>query len=265
MKKIILGIFLLMGVLTLNSCFVGKKVIFVEDMMPDTTYNALNIPPLKVQKNDRISIQITSKTPELAIPFNQGTSNSYQVDDNGSIQKDLNGGTAQGYLVDINGYIEFPILGNIYVENKSLEEIKATIKEKLISAKLINDPNVIIELLNLKISVLGEVARPNVYVVPDSRITLLEAVSRSGGFTPNSSTDKILVIREEDGVRKMYTHDFKSKDIFLSPAYYLRQNDIVYVDAKSGKFSSREETSFRFLTTGLSLIGIVLTTLNLTK
>lgn len=265
MKKIILGIFLLIGVFTLNSCFVSKKIAFVEDMEKEVAYDAKSIPPLKVQKGDRISIQVASKTPELALPFNQGTSNSYDVDDNGNIQKDINGGITKGYLVDITGSIEFPLLGNIYVENFSLEEIKTMIKEKLISAKLINDPNIIIELLNLKISVLGEVVRPNIQIVPDSRITLIQAISRSGGFTANSSTDKIIVIREEDGVRKLYTHDFKSKDIFLSPAYYLKQNDIVYVEPKSGRFSSREETSFRFLSTGLAFIGIILTTLNLTK
>src|SRR5690606_20162320 len=105
--------------------------------------------------------------PELAIPFNQDLGN-YQVNDDGEISNSSNGAmTTRGYLVDGSGEIEFPILGTLKVEGITLAQLKHTIKKKLINGKLINDPIIKVELLNLKINMMGEVSSVGVLNVPD--------------------------------------------------------------------------------------------------
>lgn len=263
MKRILLGLFMLIGMLTLNSCFVAKKVVYVEDMKSDTLYRALQVPELRLQQNDRVSIVISSRTPELAIPFNQESGKSQvSSDDYTSQSAPLIG---NGYLLNDMGQIEFPILGTLTLKDLTLEEVKLVIQEKLKSERLINDPIVKVELLNLKINVMGEVLRPGILRISDGKINLLDAISMVGGLTANSKPDRIMVIREENNQRRIIQTNIGSKDIFNSAAYNLKQNDIVYVEPIAGKFTPKEELTFRFLTTGLSILSIVLTGLNLMK
>jgi polysaccharide export outer membrane protein len=226
MKKCLLTVFV-STMLLMNSCIVGKKVIYVQDMQADTNYKVMKATSLHIQKNDRLSINISSRTPELAAPFNQG---SYNINERG----DVTAGAAataetKGYLVDGDGQIDFPILGSLQVGGKTLEEAKAMIQGRLVNDKLIGDPIVKVELINLKINMLGEVNRVGVLTVPDANITLLQAISQAGGLTVNAAADRITVIREENGQRKMVVNNIQSKEIFNSPTYYLQQNDIVYV------------------------------------
>lgn len=252
-------------VLLLNSCVVSKKVVYVRDMEPDTTYRAMSAPPLRIQKSDRLSIVVSAKTPELAIPFNQGVG-AYQVNDQGDISAGSSAATEiQGYLVDDSGEIEFPILGAFKVEGMTLEEIKNLIKSQLVKEKLINNPVIKVELLNLKINMMGEINKIGVLTVPDARITLLEAISRAGGLTVNASPGKITVIREENGVRKMVINDIRSRDIFNSPTYYLQQNDIVYIEPLDAQPTPKVQTNWRYITTGLGLVATVFTIINVFK
>ena len=251
--------------LLLNACIVGKKVVYVKDMQPDTNYQVMVPPVLRLQQNDRISIVISSRTPELAAPFNQGPG-SYQVDDRGTVTTSASAAVdGRGYLVNVAGEIEFPILGNLPVQGKTLEEVKQTIRQRLINEKLIGDPIVKVELLNLKINMLGEINGVGVLDVPDARITLLEAISRAGGLTSNAASDQITVIREENGQRRMIRNNIQSREIFNSSSYYLQQNDIVYVAPRGAKESAKEQNNWRFLSTGIGLLATVFTILNFLK
>src|SRR5690606_16672026 len=110
----------------------------------------------------------------------------------------------------------------------SLDGVRDFLKDQLEKRNLLSSPVVKIELLNLKVLVMGE-AGNSIINAPDGRLTLLEAITQSGGLTRNAATDRISVIREENGIRKIYYNDIESKSIFDSPTYYLQQNDIVYV------------------------------------
>lgn len=121
-------------------------------------------------------------------------------------------------MVDLNGYIEFPITGKLKVVDLTRKQVADLIKNRLISENLINDPLIFVDILNIKITVMGEVKSPQVLQVEDSRITLLEAITRTGGVTTNALLDRVAVIREEGNERKMYMHDIRSSDIFYSPA-----------------------------------------------
>ncbi|MEI5985191.1 MULTISPECIES: polysaccharide biosynthesis/export family protein [Sphingobacterium] len=262
MKKIIFGISVF-TLLLLNSCLVSKKVVFVEDMSPNLQYEMEKIPPLKIQANDRLSIQVGSKNPELAAPFNN-ESGLYTVDEKGAILSNVVG-SDRGYLVDQNGNIEFPILGTLNVEGKSIDEIKNLIKSRLEGDKILNDATVKVELTNLKIIMMGEVGGIGILNVPDGQINLLEAITRSGGLTNNAMTNEVAVIREENGTRKMYLNDIEKVALFESPTFHLKQNDIVYVKPRTAVTTPREDMTWRYIGMFTGLTTLVFTMLAVFK
>ena len=260
------SLFALMScILLCSACIVNKKIVLVEDMQTDTTYAAIDLPPIKVQKRDRLSIVVGAHSPELAAPFNQGGNTIAW--DSGTIRSGGRSSNEQekGYLVDEQGQIEFPILGSLKVEGLTLREVSGLIKDHLVRGQYINDPTVKVELRNLKVNMLGEVADVGVLVIPDAQITLMEAISMAGGLTVNAAPDRITVIREENGIRQVYVNNIQSRDIFESPVYYLQQNDIVYVEPRYAEVTPRTQNNWRYITTGFGLVSLVFAILNFTK
>ncbi|WP_437920471.1 polysaccharide biosynthesis/export family protein [Sphingobacterium sp. LRF_L2] len=249
-----------------QSCIVPKKVVYLKDMEPDKVYNTTLVPPLRIQKNDRLSIQVSSKTPELAVPFNQD-GGVYSVNEQGGVTAapSVSTLTNKGYLVDEEGNIEFPVLGTLNVEGMTLDGLRDQLRDQLGQQRLISDAVVKIELMNLKITMMGAISTVGVLNVPDSRITLIEAITRSGGLSNNAKTSKVAVIREEAGGRKMYLNDIEKMDIFNSPTYYLQQNDIVYVEPRTGEMTPREQQTLTYFGIITGLTTMVLTFLNLMK
>lgn len=245
MNKVLLGLCLL-GMLVFNSCKI-RKIVYVKDMEPNADYAIPEITPLKIQKGDRLSIIISAKKAELAAPFNDALG-AYRVSNNGEVMTGTNQSALieRGYLVNNEGNIEFPVFGNLAVENKSLAEIRTMIAKRLKDEKYIADPIIKVELMNMKINMLGEVGN-GVLNVPDSRINLLEAIAQQGGVSKNAATDRVIVIREENGVRKMYVNDIESKDIFNSPTFQLKQNDIVYVQPRDGQVTVKSDNTWRVI------------------
>lgn len=122
------------------------------------------------------------------------------------------------------------------------------------------DPIVVVEFLNFKFSVLGEVGGVGTYEMKGNRITLLEAIAMAGDLTDNARIDRVAVIREFGNKRRIIYNDLRSKDIFLSPAYYLQQNDIVYVEPNARKARQENREKYSMWTTFLSS-AVTLTTL----
>ncbi|OOG20370.1 sugar transporter [Sphingobacterium sp. CZ-UAM] len=254
----------LFSLLLLNSCMVSKKVLYVHDMAPDSTHHMREIPALRLQHNDRISIVVSSKNPELVIPFNNGTG-AYTVGEKGEVTATGNAAAGPTYLVDQQGNITFPILGDLKVAGLSLEEMRDLIQQQLISRKIVNDPIVKAEILNVKVSVMGAVRSEIVMNVPDGRMTILEAISKAGGLSPNAAADRITVIREENGQRIRMINDIQSQRIFDSPAYYLQQNDIVYVEPRAADNTPKEERSWRILGTVMGSLTFIISIISLVK
>ncbi|AJW64754.1 Polysaccharide biosynthesis/export protein [Elizabethkingia miricola] len=262
MNKFILGL-TLFSIILLNSC-ISKKVVYVKDMLPDAEYPVAEAPALRVQKNDRLTIQVSAKSLELAAPFNT-VAGSYKVQDDGSVTTGTNQEeTSRGYLIDDEGNIAFPVLGNLHVEGLTLEEIRNMVREKLIDGRYISEPIVKVEILNFKVSVMGASGN-QVLEVPDGRLTLLEAITKSGGLSAEAAPDKIIVIREENGVRRKIITDIQSQEIFNSPAYYLKQNDIVYIEPNGSKANLKEDRFWKYMGLGTGLIGTITSLLILFK
>jgi polysaccharide biosynthesis/export protein len=185
-----------------------------------------------VWQNDLLAIQVSSTEPELALPFNP-----YSVHSTSQPGGYSNGiASPFGYLVDSSGEITFPYLGQIKVAGKTREEITSNLQEKL-SAYLKN-PLVYIRILNFKISVLGDVARPGTINIPNEKVTLPEALGLAGDLNVTALRKNILLIRTTGGKTEQFKIDLTSQDLFNSPVYYLQQGDIIYVEANNAQRNS---------------------------
>lgn len=253
----------LISLLSLHSCIVSKKVVYVKDMQEGVAYPTVAAAPIRIQKNDRLSITVSSKNPELATPFNLDIGN-YGLDADG--KQSIRGGQSNNtFLVDTDGQIDYPIIGLLSIEGLTIDGVRDLIWENLVNKKLIAEPIVKVELINVKITMMGEVRAIGILDIPDTRITLLDALARSGGLTANAVPNKVSVIREENGVRKMYMNDIESTNLFNSPTFYLQQNDIVYVHPKGPVPSAREDNNLRYLGLFTGLLGVAISVLILVR
>ncbi|MDR1339462.1 MAG: polysaccharide biosynthesis/export family protein [Prevotellaceae bacterium] len=214
--------YLLLITIVLSSCNSQKKIAYMQDL--DNVNKSIKVPEISIQPQDMLSIVVSSKEPELALPFNlpiisyQGVGESYMGQ-----QRLL------GYTVNRDGDIDFPVLGKLHVEGLTRYRLEQFIKEKIIAEGYIKDPVVTVQLMNLRVTVNGEVTRPGTYEIKNDHITLFEALSMAGDLTIYGRRDNVKVIREKNGERTAYQADLRTANIFESPVYYLQQNDIIYV------------------------------------
>lgn len=259
MNKKFLSIVAVVAVLfALSSCASRKKIVYLQDMEIEVPYDFDTKHEAVVHPNDRLKITVSCEKPELAMPFNAQVG-SVQMREDGSVSSVGTSGDSE-YRVDAEGCIDFPMLGSISVEGKRLSEIKEIITKQIIDGGYIIDPLVSVDIVNFKYTVLGATLQNGVFTVEGDRITLIEAIAKAGDLKQNARIDRINVIREEGGARKVYTHDLRKKDIFSSPAYYLQQNDIVYVEPKYNK-KDGEDRSIQYTTLALSLASTLTTIL----
>lgn len=211
----------------LSSCVAHKDLISfrsgdekVSGLPPQPAQNIANQLDMKLQSNDVLAILISSASAELSIPYNYSP---------GQLITQITTPTSPTtYLINIDGNIEIPSLGSFKAKGLTIKELRDSVYNR-VSAFLLK-PSVNIRILNFKVSVIGEVARPGTIEVENERITILEALARAGDLTPFSNREHITVIREIDGVRQVGDISLKSTEFFKSPFYYLQQNDVVYVE-----------------------------------
>lgn len=251
------GIFVSLLLLALSACNSTKEVIYLQDVEPYKAQEIAQRFEMFIRADDLLSIMVNSKDPELAMPFNMPVV-TYQV--GGSMYGQQR---VLGYLVDVNGEIDFPILGKLKVAGLTRLQLTEMIKNKLIEEDLIKDPVVTVQFMNFKISVMGEVARPGSFTINSDRITLLEALSMAGDLTIYGRRDRVAVIREVEGKRTILFHDLRSADLFMSPCYYLQQNDIVYVEPNKAKAGQREINQNNSVSVWLSATSVLATVASL--
>ncbi|PSL24798.1 polysaccharide biosynthesis/export family protein [Dyadobacter jiangsuensis] len=211
-----------------TSCVSTKSIVYFQgDSLQYATQEIKQKYVPTIQPNDLLSIVVGSLNAEANEVFN--TPNTFTT---ASTNYSTTGGGARtqplGYLVDADGSIEIPLVGKLKVTGLRTTDAADTIRLRL--RNFLKEPSVIVRNLNFKVSVLGEIARPSVYVIPDEKISLPEVLSLAGDLTIYGKRDNILVIREEDGKREYARIDLTSRDIFTSPFYYVHKNDIIYVE-----------------------------------
>ncbi len=246
----------LSALLALSSCVSSKDFVYLQDMQVGERYHFERKHEAVVHRDDRLSITVSCKQPELALPFNTQTA-AVRVSSTGEISSAPDG-TDKGYRVDVDGNIDFPMLGKINVEGRTLAEVTQIIKNGIIEGNYIKNPLVAVDFLNFKYTVLGAVGSNGTYTVRGDRVTLLEAIANAGDLATNARVDKVTVIREIGKERQIFVHDLRSSNIFNSPCFYLQQNDIVYVEPKYRK-KERSERIAQYVTMTLSAIATACT------
>ena len=246
-------------VLGLSSCVAHKDLLYLNDLPQNVniTENIGNETDIQVQPEDLLSISVSSYNADASKPFNpdgenlttiaqamQGTNNVAEL--------------ISGYFVDKAGNIDFPNIGKISVQEKTLGEVKEILHQKL--KVFLKDPVVNIRFLNLKVSVLGEVLKPGTIRLTNKRLTIFEAIGMAGDMTPYSNRSKLLLIRENNGKRNVVHINLQSADIFHSPYYYLQQNDVLYVEpnrTKATSISDITNKTLSFLSVAISIITLI--------
>lgn len=249
------------------SCSTQQKTPNYIQNVTDTSGNgSLQIPVLRIQKDDLLSIQIYSTTTRAEVDaiYNLGPVSSSAPSGQGGSSATT---SSPGFLVDADGNIHHPKLGVIHVEGLTKEEVANEIKKRLTEpVKLLDDPTVIIRFQNLKITVIGEVNRQGVVTIPSERVTLLEAVGLAGGLTDYALKTSVKVVRETDGKREIGMVDLSSSQLFESPYYTLRQNDMVIIDPMPRKAKKADQDMvIQRVSFGLSIVTAIALVYNIFK
>ena len=256
-----LGIFIL-GALLLASCATNKRAAYIQQVQTDIPTAIEQDYQIRIKPLDRLTVTINSKDPELAVPFNSSSSLS-------SLTGATNYGSAtnqslQIRTVDENGQLEMPVIGKIECKGKTRSELAQAIADKIVEGGYINDPTVNVQFADMKISVIGEVARPGHYDVTRDKLSIFDALAMAGDLTIYGIRTDVAVAREVDGVRTIEYLDLTSKELFNSPAFYIQQNDVIYVKpnkykAQAGEISQNRNFYLSLVGTAISVATLIIT------
>jgi polysaccharide export outer membrane protein len=243
---------ILLIAISLCSCSSYKKIPYFKDLDQTRPTEEVvdNYTPLTIQKTDILGINVTSRNPESATVFNYNL-----IRTTGSSSTDA----VPGYLVDNEGFIALPLVGKMKVLGLTTFELRDKLADTLVT--YYKDPVVHVRIANFKVSVIGDVQRPNVYVLTSERTTVTQALSMAGDLNITAMRKNVILIREQDGKRQFIPLDLTSKKTFESPYYYLRNNDEIYVQPDRTKYASvdRGYRAVTLIFPALSIIAAMLT------
>ena len=266
MKKILYSLLVIaLAIVSLNSCVTQKKLTYFQEITSaskdsiNRRYVCQTEPIIKM--GDALTITISALDQEAVLPFNLPTVVSASPSSNTLSTTN----SQQYYLVDEDGNITFPILGKLHVLGLKRTEIEDLIKDKLEGQ--IVDPVVVVHLLNARVTVMGEVSQPGQYTMQNGRMTLADALACAGDLTPYGKRDNILITREVNGKLEFARLNLNSAEIFMSPYYYLQQNDIIYVSPNQVRAVSSQNIGLwlSMVSTVASAATVIVTVVNATK
>ena len=213
---------ILISLLAFSSCSTRKEIVYFQGAEKlENMKDVMEFEPV-FEVNDILHIKVSSLNEEVVAPFQMNTGGQSQ---GGGGQQSP---SLMGYMVDVDGNIQFPVLGKIPTAGKSRSEFESFLTDKL--KAYVTDAVVAVRLLNFRVIVLGEAGSQNVVQVENERISVPELIATVGGVNYTGIRNNIMVIREVDGVKSVGYVDMTSADVFKNPFYYLKQNDIVYVE-----------------------------------
>ncbi len=215
---------LLFGAALFSSCGTVEEYVLLNDLDTDTYYKMQIPDDLHIKRGDELRIVVTHKLPQITEMFNQKINS-------------LEGGeTLNTFVVNTNGYINFPFFDTIKAEGLTCSELEHHIADKIEESGLANNPTVNVKITNFKVTVIGE-SGTGILEFDDEKVTIFDLVAKANLAQSGSGgaggmgirRDKILIMREINGVLHSEYVSLLTKDIFYSPYYYLQQNDVIYV------------------------------------
>lgn len=266
MKKLLLAAVVAMTmILALGSCKSAKQVAYFQNADSISLAASKVLYDAKIMPKDQLTITVVTTDPKASAPFNISVGGSLGND--GSLSS--GSGSLQGYLVDNQGYIDFPVLGRLHVVGLTKGECEDLIKSKIkpyLSAT--ENPIVTVRMASYRVVVTGEVGSPGVVSVPYEKMSVLEALAKSGDLTLYGKRKNVMLIREDvSGQKSVHRLDLTDANLINSPYFYLQQNDILYVEpngAKKGGAGLSNSTSFWISLTS-SLISIASLVVNILR
>lgn len=218
--------------LLLASCSTPKGITYFQDLSSVDGQRIDGAKEITVRPKDKVSIIVNCKSPELTALFNLPyVTQRLGENSRSTIASGYSQGYISGYTVDDRGYIDFPVLGEISVAGMTRDQIASEIKRELNEQGQASDAVVTVDFMNLYYQVLGEVAKPGRYAIDKDAVTILDAIGTAGDLTIYGKRENVRVLRNENGKAKTYEVNLCSAaDLISSPAYYIQQNDVIYVD-----------------------------------
>lgn len=243
--------------LALPSCVHHRELLNFNEGAPFPTLpDSVMATALRIQRDDLLNISIQSSDPTASAPYNLSAAPSVAT-----------GATAanpiNGFLVDPMGNIYLPEIGAVTVAGLTTFSARDTITTRL--RKYLRDPIVNVRLQNFKFTVLGEVSRPGTFSIPNERISILEALGTAGDIGVYGNRMNVLVIREENGQRSFGRLDLHQRNIFTSPYFYLKQNDLIYVEPSKNKTASVTDAGNKYLQWALPIVTVISIIVSLTR
>lgn len=256
LKKHLILLILLIG---FSSCGNYKKIVYFRDLQDSAksqTIPQVAYAELKIKADDILSITIQTIDPVNATSVNQLTTTpvagiSLGTASSPNVQ-------VSGFLVDKDGIIELPMLGKLKLLNLTTIEARELIRAK--ASLFYKEPSVQVRFTNFKITVLGEVVRPAPYILPNEKVNVLDAIGLAGDLTIYGKRENVMLIRENNGKKEVYRFNLNSSQTFNSPAFYLQQNDIIYVEsnkAKAATLNTARTQTFALLASLASVLAIL--------
>ncbi len=265
MKRIFRQLFLWMAAAVLmTSCISNKKIVYLQGAkdtyaVPREIEQAFD---LYVQPDDQLAISVASRNAELIQPFNNNTLIGGGTSMSGSNTANVSSGVSY-FQVDMSGNIEFPVFGTLHVGGMTTRQISTIVQERLVKDGYIKDAVVNTKIMSFKVTVLGDVKNPGTQTYQGERLTLLEALGKAGDLNNSALRDQVLVVREENGKRMTYEVDLRDEEsVFLSPAYYLQQNDVVYVQPNKSQ-RVKGSTGYTWISISSTLVSIIVSVVSL--
>lgn len=245
----------------LFSCSIPKDVTYfqgLETLTPDQLAAMNQSYISRICTDDLLTITVTSWDPSVVTPFNPPV---YAFGGQGEARLEQSP-QLQTYLVDKDGYINFPVLGKVKAGGFSKQELADQMQKQI--SHYVKDALVNVQIVNFKISVIGEVNKPGPIEVTNDRISILDALSYAEDLTINGNRTNILVLRDTNGEKEFAYLDITRPDIFTSPFYYLQQNDVIYVEPnkakkKNANYSQAEQFNMSIFSTIVSITSIITT------
>jgi len=251
----------LVALLFFSSCTPYKNVPYFQDLKKDKIFKEkiTNFSPLIIQPGDLLAIHFSSLNHDADARFNydlQPTPPNILP----SIERSEQNAVV-GYLVDKQGNISLPLIGFVKVAGLTTAEIASTLETRL--SEYLTKPNINVRIQNFKISVLGDVLHPGSFSSSGERITITEAIALAGDLTTTGIRDSVLLIREIDGNREFVPMNLTSKKIFNSPYFYLKNNDIIYVQPNKDRVAQSDSGLIKasIIISALSVLAIIITKL----
>jgi polysaccharide export outer membrane protein len=253
------------------SCTTTKNIRYfkdISDSIQNTSYSVSTTKYIEptIKTNDVLQISIQTIDPQANTLIGSSVTsmlNPNNVSNTSSVGLSGLPTVYNGYLVNRDGFIELPLVGKIKVSGLTTSEAQTVLSRK--AESYYKDPVVNIRYLNFLVTILGDVARPGTYPVPNEKISILDAIGMAGDLTIFGKRQNVLLIREEDGKKTMVRFDLTSSKIFQSPYYYLRQGDIIYVEPNKAKAASNDQAQIRNLTitsTIITSISLIISRIN---